>query len=50
MNKEQRQAIELAQQISIAYHRRQLSDYEDIKRIARIVNERRAASSHRRMA
>ena len=41
MNPEQRKSIELAQRIAVAYHRKQLSDYEDIKRIARIVNERR---------
>ncbi len=50
MDKERREAIELSQRIAIAYHRKVISEYEDIKRIARIVNERNAAQSHRRMA
>lgn len=50
MNIEQREAIRRAEITAQKYHQKQLSDYEDIKRIARMYYETRTTQSHRKMA
>lgn len=50
MNPEQKEAIRRAEISSLMYHQKQLSEYEDIKRIARMFYESRRSQKSSKMA